>query len=275
MWPGEYWPRKERGVNSCLYRSVVAHRRTAPKRHAFKYRIFMCYLDLDELDELDSRFRLFGRNRFAPYEFRDSDHYQLDGLTLREGIERYARENGIEPPIGSIRLLTHLRTWGHVFNPVSFYFLFGTEGEPLGSIAEVGNTFNEQKLYLLPANGNGASNGSRAKRFYVSPFSDLDTTFHFRLSPPGDRLRLAIDQSQASSVYFRSAISGMRSEFSDTRLLGYLIRFPAITVSILFAIHWQAFLLYLKGIRARRKADNEHLQTEVRPRFVPPKHSIH
>ena len=262
-------------MNSCLYNCTIAHRRSSPKKHAFKYKIFMFYLDLDELDKIDQGYNLIARNRFAPYEFRDTDHYHRGSLSIRESIKIFIKEQGVNTPIGKIHLLTHLRTWGHVFNPVSFYFVADSNGRPLCNIAEVGNTFNEQKMYLLPADINGFSKTSRAKRFYVSPFSDLDTTFDFRLSLPNERLRLCINQSQNGKTYFGSALSGHRLSLSDLTLALYIFRFPLLTLTIVFAIHWQAMLLFLKKVPVRRKAANPHLQTDTRPYLVRKKHLTH
>ena len=39
-------------MNSCLYQGVLRHRRLQPKAHHFVYRLFMAWLDLDELDKL-------------------------------------------------------------------------------------------------------------------------------------------------------------------------------------------------------------------------------
>lgn len=235
----------------------------------------MFYLDLDEIETLNSKLRLVRRNTFAPYAFYDRDHYTDNGLSAREGIEAFARSKGISDPIGKVYLLTHLRTWGHVFNPVSFYFVCGRDKQALCAIAEVGNTFNERKMFLISADSSGNSNAIQTKEFYVSPYSDLDTRFHFRLKEPSSCLRLAIDQSDTNGIYFRSALSGKREDISDWRLFLYALRFPLITVSIVAAIHWQALLLYLKGIRARPKKENSGLQTETTPYLVAEKHSIH
>lgn len=235
----------------------------------------MFYLDLDDLNILDKSKHLLGRNRFAPYAFHDSDHHQVENLPIRESIEVFLNENGVHDEIGKIHLLTHLRTWGHVFNPVSFYFVFDNTGEAVCSIAEVGNTFNERKMFLLPSNSNGVSQATERKEFYVSPFSDLDTSFHFRLSPPQECLRLSINQSKVGKIYFRSALSGTRAKLTDWNLALYALRFPLITLNIVFAIHWQAFVLYLKGIRVRPKAANPHQQTDVRPGITSRKQPIH
>jgi DUF1365 family protein len=49
------------------------HARFAPKAHRFDYRIFLFALDLDELDALHAKLRLFSRNRRNLYSYRDGD----------------------------------------------------------------------------------------------------------------------------------------------------------------------------------------------------------
>ena len=39
-------------LNSAIYQGVVSHQRHLPKPHGFSYRVFMMYLDLDELPDL-------------------------------------------------------------------------------------------------------------------------------------------------------------------------------------------------------------------------------
>jgi len=109
-------------MNSCLYECTVFHRRFAPKRHEFLYRVFYFLLDLDELGELDRTLCLFGVNRPGLYSFRDSDHISHGAATARENILRYLRDQGIDDPVGNILLLTLPRVLGHVFNPISVFF---------------------------------------------------------------------------------------------------------------------------------------------------------
>lgn len=251
------------------------HRRIAPKKHAFKYRLFMFYLDLDEIGQLDQRFNFIGHNRFAPYEFRDSDHYNPGKTDLKTSITNYLREQGVDKPVGKIYLLTHLRTWGHLFNPVSFYFVEDPSGEPICSIAEVGNTFNEQKLFLTPSDPDGRSQSDAVKNFYVSPFSKLDTQFHFKIATPRERMRIAISQSENGEPYFNSALIGKRRPLDGRTLASSALRFPLLTLKIVGAIHWQALLLHLKGVPFFRKAENPHLQTNTHPYLVKESYQEH
>lgn len=265
-------------MRSRLYDCKVSHSRTRPKKHAFSYRLFMFYIDLDEIETISRRLKLVSQRGWAPYQLRTSDHYDAQKASIKENILTYLEDSGYEREnVGRIYLLTHLRTFGHIFNPVSFYFVGDKSGEPLCSIAEVDNTFNEQKLFLInQPKGSGFSQNHR-KLFYVSPYSDLDTIFHFNLRKPEQSLRLGINQSDGSDPkpFFRSALTGTSVPMSDRALASYSLRFPAITIGIVVGIHWHALLLFLKGHRARKKTENPELQTKKRTYLKPRSHPIH
>src|SRR5271166_1295525 len=129
-------------LHSCLYECSVMHHRLAPKVRHFQHDIFMFYLDLDELETIARAMPLFGYNRNNIYSFRDADHEPAGPNTLKERMLAFLRNNGVAT--GRVR-----RVLGYIFNPVSIYFCFDAEGAPVCSVAEVGNTFREMKLYLL------------------------------------------------------------------------------------------------------------------------------
>jgi DUF1365 family protein len=59
-------------------------------------------------------------------------------------------------PAGPIRLLTHLRTFGHCFNPVSFYYCFTPQEQLDAVVAEVTSTpWGERHAYVLERSGEG------------------------------------------------------------------------------------------------------------------------
>ena len=95
---------------SALYEGWVRHRRFEPVQHEFRRRLFMAYLDLDELPDVLDPIPLWSARRPAPARFRRGDYLELEHD-------------------GPVRLLTHVRTFGHHFNPVSFYYCFDRSGE--------------------------------------------------------------------------------------------------------------------------------------------------
>jgi len=245
------------------------HHRLSPKRHRFRYEVFMFWLDLDALNAGLPRLRLMGVNKRNIYSFQDSDHLKYpkgDGrnsLPLRIKLNNWLSEQGITTLPDKVFLLTHQRLFGYVFNPVSFYFCFDIDGRCTHVVTEVSNTFGEMKLFLTPLDEQQVHT-QVSKYFYVSPFTDLNDAFTFYYSVPTEKLNMRIDTSRDKGErFFISTLTGKRRTLSDGNLLRYLFRFPFMTLKVITAIHWQAFLLYLKKLPWRRKADEPELQKDI------------
>lgn len=255
-------------MNSCLYECSVMHHRLEPKEHQFRYRIFMFALDLDEVAALPERLGLFSVNRWNLYAFRDRDHLTLagcEGKSLKENVLAYLAQHGIRLPDGGrILLVTLPRVLGHIFNPVSFYFCSDASGAPLCAVVEVGNTFREMKPYLLrePA-GERMFRLVTPKHFYVSPFSPLDLDFDFKLRVPAETLEIHIDDRAGDRRVLLSALTGSRAPLTTARLLWFTLKYPLLTLKVIFLIHWQAFRLWLKRLPFYRKAANPGQQRDV------------
>lgn len=253
--------------NSCLYECDVSHQRLIPRKHGFVYRIFMFYLDLDEMDVLSKELRLVSRNRVNLFSIRDDDHLPLGAPTLRENVTSYLVQNGIREPTGRIFLLTYLRTCGYIFNPVSFYFCFDKSGAPQCAIPEVGNTFGEMKPFMLNRECLIEENlfyRIVPKHFYVSPFFNLDVNFEFKLRIPGDRLEIHINDVGADGErMLLAALTGRRRPLTDGQLLWFSLKYPLITLKVISLIHWNALMLYLKKIPHHSKSVNPALQRDV------------
>jgi DUF1365 family protein len=251
-------------VNSSLYNCTVMHHRLQPKDHRFVYRIFLWCLDLDEIPALASRLLLFSHNRRNLFSFRETDHLSFGGASLKEGVIAFAQSHGERGEIAKILLVTHLRTMGHLFNPVSFYFCTGPGGELRCAIAEVGNTFGEMKPFFIPASEVSMFRKQEEKLFYVSPFVHLQSSFEFRLAMPAETLKIAIDDREAGKKFLATTLTGPRRELTNLRLLLYSVRFPLITLQVIGKIHWQALRLWLKGIPYHKKTEHPHLQQGIR-----------
>ncbi len=249
-------------MNSCLYECHVFHRRLAPKAHEFLYRIFLFAIDVDELPSLPGHVPLFHHNEAGLYEFRDTDHFQMVTGSPRENAEAFLRDQGISSRPERILLLTNARFLGYTFNPISIWFCFGPDNQPLAAIAEVGNTFGEIKPYLVPWS-DGAFHLRTPKFFYVSPFSDLDLEFDFRFQPPTERLNVAIDDYKGPDRTLISTLTGQRKEFSTSSLIAFTAKYPFITLKTIGLIHWQALRLWLKRLPFHRKEAQPDLQRDL------------
>ncbi|MCA9406075.1 MAG: DUF1365 domain-containing protein [Candidatus Omnitrophica bacterium] len=252
-------------LNSCLYRCEVMHDRLKPKRHKFTHSTFMFYLDLDEIDRVADRLKLFSRNRFNIYSFYDQDHMEFDGRTVKDNVLAFLKKKDIDLPVEKIKLLTNVRTFGHIFNPVSFYFCFDRNDNPLCVVPEIGNTFREMKPYVISQDTlfNNQFKDRQTKHFYISPFIDLDVDMQFKIRIPGERLNIRIDDYRGEDRFLLTSLLGEQKALSNKNLFLYTLCFPFITLKVIGLIHFHAFCLWLKKIPFHAKEANMHLQKEV------------
>ena len=242
-------------MHSAIFEGSVRHRRRAEIRHAFRYRMFMMYLDLDELDRVFRGRWLWSARRVALAWFRREDHFGDPREPLAESVrDLVGRATGTRP-VGPIRLLTHLRYFGYCFNPVSFYYCFNDAGSELAAlVAEVNNTpWGERQLYVLGAADDAGDSGVMQfvtrKAMHVSPFLPMDMDYRWRLNVPGERLRVHMENRRLGETLFDATLALRRTEISGRSLAGVLIRFPWMTFRVIAAIHWQALRLWWKGAR--------------------------
>jgi len=225
----------------------------APVRHEFSYRMFMLYLDLSELPSLFDRRWFWSASRPACARFRREDHFGDPAVPLSTSVrDLVARETG-QRPAGPIRLLTHLRYFGHVFNPVSFYYCFDEDDSQVETIvAEVNNTpWGEQHCYVLPQSMNTGENGHGRyfpeKVMHVSPFMEMDVDYDWRFNAPGQALTVHMENARQGRKIFDATLVLERKEVNGPALAYALAAYPLMTIKVVAAIYWQALRLWLKG----------------------------
>jgi DUF1365 family protein len=242
---------------SALYDAVLEHERFAPAHNAFRYRIYQLLLDLDELDDLARAIPFLSVDRRNLVEVRAADHLGNPARSIRDNVRDWLRESGVNVPGGRIELLTHARTFGYVFNPVSFYFLRHPDDSLACVVAEVHNTFGERWPYLLGApherDDDGRMRFSAEKCFHVSPFMDVSGTYRFLLGEPGERLMMRIDEERDGERFFRAVLTGRRQPLTSAALAQALVRYPWVTGQVMGRIHWQALQLWRKRVPFHRK----------------------
>jgi uncharacterized protein len=235
---------------SSLFAGHVVHQRTRPKRHRLRYGVFYLALDLEEAPAAGAGLRFFSINRFNLFSFHERDHGDASNLPLLEQTRAKLRAAALDAS-GAIVLMTMPRMLGYAFNPLSVYFCYHKDGALAAILYEVNNTFGQRHTYLIPAipDADGLVRQESAKSLYVSPFLDTNMSYAFLTAPPKERVAISISARDAQGPVLLARLSANRIPLSDGALLRALLAYPFLTLKVVAAIHWQAFRLWLKGVR--------------------------
>lgn len=234
-----------------LFVGEVMHQRLRPFRHRFVYRVFSLLLDIDRVDDVAKRLWLFsgeGRNLVS---FRNRDHGYRDGTPLRPWVENELRRTGLAITPGRVLLLAMPRILGYVFNPLSVYYVHDGDDGLRAIIYEVKNTFGGQHPYVLPVfpDGEGPVRHGCGKDFYVSPFIAMTAAYRFKLTRPGQRLSVVIQEDVEGKTGLVASFTAERQPLTDRALARALITTPLLTHKVIAGIHFEALRLWLKGAR--------------------------
>ena len=240
-------------MHSCLYAGQVRHRRVTPKPHAFNYRIYYVYLDLDELDHVFAKRWLWSTRRPALAWFRRTDYLDRQSTSLKQAIADMVEQHTRQRPLGPIRLLTQPRYFGYVFNPVSFYYCYDENDTHLETIvAEVNNTpWGERHIYVLPQYQDASPakylSVKLDKEFHVSPFMPMDIQYQWLFTSPAEQLSVHMANYHEGKKIFDATLTLQKKPITAMNCAGVLLRYPIMTLKIISAIYWQALKLLVKG----------------------------
>ena len=240
--------------NSCIYSGDVTHERFKPKRHFFSYKTFSLLIDLKEIEDIEKKINFFSFNKFNILSFYNMDHGNRDGGSLIKWVQKTLKSSKINFDIGKIKLLCYPRFFGYVFNPLSIFYCYNKKLKLKAILYEVKNTFDEQHTYVFRCTSSSKLILHKCnKKFYVSPFIKMKTSYNFRLLRPGKKINILIKQKDEKGLLLIARQTGKKIELTSKNLFFEFLRHPLMSVKVISAIHFEAFRLWFKGIKHVKK----------------------
>ncbi len=238
-------------LNAKLCIGSVVHRRYRPTVHGLQYRVVSLLVDLDDLEDLSSRSRLFSYNRSNLFSLHAKDHGDGAGDNLKGTILGKIRAENPQVQIERVQMLCFPRVLGYVFNPLTVYYCYGSDDQLAFIVYEVNNTFGDRHHYVLPLEEPpvAAAGQSCLKKMYVSPFNTVEGTYEFHISPPEEPLAVGVNLRVDGLPVLKAYLHARTEALTDRALLKAFMRMPAMSFKVIAAIHWEALRLWLKGLR--------------------------
>ena len=229
-------------VKSCYYTGEVRHRRFTPNTNSFTYQLMMFYLDVDEVD------KYFSSTWWKPFSFRREDFFDQSTVPLKTAVRDYVHEQFPQKPIEKVFLLTQLRCFGYIINPISCYYCFDEHDQLQAMVLEVTNTpWGERKLYLLESHPEKKMQRNIFnKEMHVSPFNPMDMEYRWSNNYPSDKLNLHLSCWQHDSKHLDATLTLSTDEKKLISLCSNPVRYAYMTFKVVSLIYWQAAKLLLK-----------------------------
>lgn len=237
-------------MKSRVFRGEVLHHRIVPVSHRFRYAAYTYAFDIDEIEQLPGKLGWFGYNRPRPVSLYSKDYLDGSDGPLRDKLSRLLTCHGSHPSYARIVLVTGARFWGHVFNPVSFWFCYDGQDRLACLVAEVNNTFGERHTYVLnqplPCSANFEARYRVPKAFYVSPFNPIEGDYEFRVADLRQRLDIRLRVFEGDKPIFNTWLRGQGEGLGGWSLWRTLTAYPLTAWLTVPRIHWEAAVLFFK-----------------------------
>lgn len=233
-----------------IFRGWVTHRRHVPNAHQFTYPLAMLMLDLDTLQHQFNKSAFWSVERFNLISFHRRDYLQSPIADLKTAVQTLIAERCNTQFEGHIKILTHPRYLGFIFNPVTFYFCIDAQQHIRFIVAEINNTpWNEKYAYVfdIPSVADAQHlEFDFEKQFHVSPFMSMQIHNHWRFKLTEDLVNIRMVLTQEDVTHFDVTMQVNAAPFTVKSMRALPIQFPLQTLSVVCRIYWQALRLWGK-----------------------------
>lgn len=243
-------------MESAIYDAEVTHKRLRPVEHKLRYGVFNLFVEVDDLDRTAEQLKLFSHNRLNLISLHDKDFGDGTGKDLMGYLQNLTEQAGVETDKLRFFMLTYPRILNFAFNPITTYYGV-RRGKIKVMIYEVRNTFAQRHTYVIPAgeSEDGIVWQDCEKQFYVSPFNNVEGSYRFHVTKPGDELTLGVALKDNEGPLLNAYLRGKQKPLTDFQLIKSLGRTGWMTMKVVFGINYEAFKLWLKGLRPKPKPE--------------------
>lgn len=229
----------------------VTHARRVGVQNWFAHRSYQWLVDLDRLPRLPWWLRPVAG-------FDPRDHLGGGPTGTRAELAELLAGNGEFLHAGDrVLMLTNARVLGHVFNPLTVYWVRPDEPDPGPVVLEVHNTYGQRHCYVLRLDPEGRA--STAKEFYVSPFNDVSGTYRVRIRRDPHRVHVRVTLVRDEQVVMTASSGGTVVAATPLRVLRVAGRHAFMTQRTTVLIRLHGIRLWLR-----------RLPVQPRPRTAPP-----
>jgi DUF1365 family protein len=235
---------RRRLLTGRLYETSIKHVRAEVIRHDVQALSYQWFVDLDDLPQLPRGLRWLAR-------FEAGDHLGDPARSLRDNVDTYLAEHGIDLCGGRITMLTNPRNAGYVFNPLTLFWCHDQAGDLVCTLAEVHNTHGQRHRYLLRTDDAGRA--ETEKQFYVSPFYPVDGFYRMSVPEPGERLAITIALHRDAQPPFTASVRGTATPITTAAVLRANLRRPFETRRVRALITKHGIALWRKGLSVQAR----------------------